>query len=329
MSEVKERILELLKQLEEIYQDVELNGEIIAKGKRDCEARWNLIKDHITRHETILDIGSSLGYFSKKIAQTYPDSLVISFESDPIMCQIQAEMFKAEGIYNVVVCNHRLGKEGIDKWVRCVEFFDTVLLLSVLHHLPANEVVSFYSGLTAMSDELLLELPNPKEAKACGQDTFPELEKIRDIEGIWLGDIPSHLEDLKREVVLHEGFPRRGNLNAFFGVSHPDRHKFEIKDGKLNGKNIIKGVNVWNLLHFNIVWPLPNWWITQAINAYGCLDWKSDVRPWNLLRTATSLVAIDFITKFPEGDQAEYTDEDDLKLIELFTKMKPIKWEDL
>src|SRR3990167_3535562 len=131
---------DLIYQLEEVYQDIELNGEIVAKGLRDCEERWNIIKDRIGPHDVVLDLGSSLGYYSKKIAQTYPDCLVISFESDPIMCQIQAKMFQEEGIYNVVVCNYRLGKDDLIKWSRCVEMFDVVLVLAVLHHFPSDDV---------------------------------------------------------------------------------------------------------------------------------------------------------------------------------------------
>ena len=322
---MKDKILELVKQLPEIYQDVELNGEIIAKGLRNCEERWNLIKDHINPHDVVLDLGSSLGYYSKKIAQRYPDSLVISFESDPIMCEIQAKMFQEEGIYNVVLCNYRLGKYDFVKWLSHVEIFDKVLALAVLHHYLKEDVSDIIEALLVMGD-LIIETPPIAEVEACGGDAKEAVSnKLSELEGEWLGDVRSHLGDYRREIHLYKYYERtRSNLDAFFGVSHPDRHRFEIKEGKINGKNIIKGINVWNLLHFNIVWPLPNWWKIQAKAAYECLEFKSDVRPWNLLVTSTGLKAIDFTTKFPEGDQAEYDPSDLNYLDEVFTEMKAL-----
>lgn len=321
---VEDSILELAQQLPEIYQDIELEGKLLVKGKRDCQARWDLIKDSIKPHDVVLDLGSSLGYYSKKIAQTYPDSLVISFESDPIMCQIQAEMFKAEGIYNVVVCNYRLGKEDLIKWLNHVEIFDKVLAFAVLHHYPKEDVSSVIDSLLKLGD-LIVETPPKNEDEACGGEAKQAvLDRLDELEGEWLGDVPSHLGDYQREIHFYEGSKeKRSNLDAFFGVSHPDRHKFQIYHKTINGKQIIKGVNVWNLLHFNIVWPYPNWWKVQARKAYESLEWKSDVKPWNLLVSSNGLRAIDYLTKFPEGDQAEYRPEDLDKLDEIFTSMKP------
>ena len=322
---MKDKILELLKQLPETYQDVELNGEFIAKGKRNCEQRWNLIKDQINPHDVVLDLGSSLGYYSKKIAQTYPDSLVISFESDPIMCQIQTEIFKEEGIYNVVVCNYRLGKDDLVKWLGHVEILDKVLALAVIHHYPKEDVAPMIESLLQLGD-LIIETPGENEIEACGGDSKKEvLDKLDDYEGEWLGDVPSHLGDYTRDIAIYERTgDKRINLDAFFGVSHPDRHKFKVDIGQINGKHIIKGINVWNLLHFNIVWPLPKWWKTQAKAAYECLELKSDVKPWNLLVTSAGLKAIDHTDKFDPDDKASYHLEDLDKLDQVFEEMKPL-----
>lgn len=316
---------DLVDQLDEQYQDIEYQGKFY-KGLRNCEERWNLFKDHIKPHDVVLDLGSSLGYYSKKIAQTYPDSLVISFESDPIMCEIQKQLFEDEGIYNVVVCNYRLGVDDLNKWFRHVELFDTVLALAVLHHYPAEDV-GLVIELLLHSEKLIVE--NGTEEKACGGNAKQRVaETLGTVDGTWLGDVKSHLQG-ERSIVMYPGGVSGTNLDAFFGVSHPDRHRFEVEGGKINGKHIIKGINVWNLLHFNVVWPTPHWWIVQAKAAYEGLSWKSDVRPWNLLITPTGLKAIDFTTHFPQNDQAEFRTKDIEKLSNLFSQMKPIKWEDL
>lgn len=321
---MKDKILELLKQLPEVYQDVELNGEIIAKGKRDCEERWNLIKDHIKPHDVVLDLGSSLGYYSKKIAQTYPDCLVISFESDPIMCEIQSKMFEEEGIYNVIVCNYRLGKEDLIKWAQYVELFDTTLALAVLHHYPKEDLEEIWESLKKLSNLQICELAS--EEQACGGEAKAESRRLvlQEETTSFIGNSKSHMSNVNREFWQTVFSKKRTNLDAFFGVSHSDRHRFEVSNGKINGKYIIKGVNVWNLLHFNIVWPLPKWWVNQAYVAYESLVSKSDVRPWNLLVCSTGLKAIDYTDKFDPEDKASFHLEDLVKLDEIFLKMKPI-----
>lgn len=320
---------DLIDKLPEQYQDIEYQGKFY-KGLRDCEERWNLIKDHIKPHDVVLDLGSSLGYYSKKIAQTYPDSLVVSFESDPVMCEIQKLMYEDEGIYNVVVCNYRLGVEDLSKWSRCVELFDDILVLAVLHHFPADDVELMWDILRSFGSQLIGETTAPDEVGACGGQSKEIVNKLIDGNVHILGETDSHTGNFKRKIWKQENFMHRVDLDAFFGVSHPDRHKFDIfgnligKIGQFPRKHIIKGVNVWNLLHFNIVWPKPHWWIIQARTAYDCLQWKSDVKPWNLLVSSTGLKAIDFTDKFAPEDKASFHLEDMQKMNKIFLEMKPL-----
>ena len=319
---------DLIANLKEHYQDILYQGELY-EGKRKCQDRWDIIKPHIRPHDVVLDIGSSTGYFAIQIARMFPDSLVVSFESSEEDCQVQKKILKDEGIYNVVLCQHRLCPEDLLKWSRHVEIFDVTLLLSVLHHLPEGKVEMGLEAIRDLSKVIICELPNDEEREACGQKALREASRLLGaIDGQWLGSTGSHL-GYERNVEMFLGNNEKKNLDAYFGVDHIDRHKFNVESGKINDKFIIKGVNVWNLLHFNIIWPEPYWWITQAKSAYECLDFKSDVRPWNLLRTANNLVAVDTQTKFPQGDQAEYKEDDIRKLIKLFSQMKPIDWRQL
>lgn len=292
-----------LSHLPEQYQDVEYEGKLY-KGRRDCRGRWEIIKPLIGRHDIVMDLGSSLGYFSKQIALEYPDSLVISFESDPDMIEIQKQLYREKGIYNVVLCQHRLSAQDLVMWMGQVDMFDEILALSVLHHFPSEDVPSVFNALQMMSNKIIGEIPHPKETDACGGNSTHLLHTmIGDKEAV--GKIPSHLSG-EREIWQIKRKSRRENLDAYLGVDHPDRHKFTLEDWQLNGKQIIKGINVWNLLQYNIKWPEPNWWRVQARATYECLESKSDVKPWNLIVTPVGVKAIDFLTKFPEGDQAEY-----------------------
>ena len=322
----------LIKKLPELYQDIEIDGKLVAKGKRDCKKRWDLMKKHIGSHDVVIDLGSAEGYFAHKIAREYPDSLVISFESDPVMCEIQKRIFQKEGIYNVVVCQHRLSHEDLEKWVGYVDCFDVILALSILHHYPAEDVEGVFDCLQKLSPMIIGEAPAEGELEACGGEAKEVVNKIIKQKVEILGEVPSHLGDYKRGVWIKRLWPSIGQkivreeADAYFGVSHGGRHKFElIWDGDwfLNGERIVAGVNVWNLLSFNIIWPDKKWWKAQVSGAYECLEFKSDVRLWNLLMTSTGLKAFDYMTEFPDGDQAEYKKGDLEKLEEKLDESLP------
>ena len=327
-----EELDNLIKALPEVYQDIELNGKLLAEGKRDCHKRWEIIKPHINPHDVILDIGSSHGYYTKKIAREYPDSLVISFESIPEDCAVQKELLRQEGIYNVILCQHRLSAYDLEKWAKHADTFDVSLLLAVLHHFPEGEVGKAFEGFKSLSNRVITEIPAKDEIEACGGTSKEEAFNLE--RGQALGATSSHLGKYRRGIELLETDDSRMNLDAFFGVSHPDRHKFNIATSrrgttKINGNHIIKGVNFWNLLHFNIVWPEYKWWTKQIECAYETIEVKSDVRPWNLLMTSSGVRAIDYRTKFPLGDQAEFRYDDIRKLMRLVYEMKPIDWNKL
>lgn len=73
---------ELLKKIQEEggYQDIIINGEKVADGWRECEERWNMIKDYIVPDYPVLDVGSHYGYFSARCAEQQEDRLVVSVE---------------------------------------------------------------------------------------------------------------------------------------------------------------------------------------------------------------------------------------------------------
>jgi hypothetical protein len=166
-----------------------------------------------------------------------------------------------------------------------------------------------------MSLRTITEVPAPGEAEACGGESKEIARKVVVGRGVFVGYTPSHLGEYNRDTWLHlSGNQPRTDLDAWIGVSHPDRHKFTLErsngglfgDWVLNGKYTIRGVNAWNLMQFNVVWPDAKWWRVQAYAAYSCLDFKSDVRLWNLLVTSTGIKAIDYMTKFPEDSDASY-----------------------
>ena len=315
---------ELIEKLDEVYQDIELHGEVLAKGVRECAARWNCIMPRIGPHDVVMDIGSSTGYFAIKTALTFPDSLVISFESDPASCAVQREILKREGIYNVVLCRHRLTLEDMQKWAKCVEAFDVILALSVMHHFDAYEVNELYSIMRCMAPHVIWEVADPNEELACGTlaarwAAFDKVTIGSERVGVNAATFPSHLGSYERymkDVGLFWG-AERSDLDAYLGVAHDNRNKFDLsyvdRYWRLNGQHMIKGVNLWNLLPFDIQWPHRQWWLDQAGAAYS-LWHKSDIRLWNLLVTSTGLKAIDYQEEVPKDDQRHELASDIVRL---------------
>ena len=319
-------VISKLSALTETYQDASMDGETVASGKRECESRWNMIERFVAGNgKVILDIGSSLGYFPIRIARENPGSIVVSFESDAAHCEVQRMICEKEGLFNMVICQHRLTRDDVERWSGCVECIDVALLMSVLHHYPADDVKAVFSAVSGMAAATITEIPHPEETRVCGMETLPVVSAME--YGRLIGETKSHLEDRMRPMFLHESKARRENLDAYIGVEHEGRHKFEVeKDGRwrINGGPVKPGLNVWNLLHFNIVWPPEDWFSSGAVAAYDKLPYKSDVRPWNLLLTPGGLVAIDYETEFPPGSSAEFHEDDISKLKQCFSGMKPI-----
>lgn len=316
--------------MSERYQDVIVRGEVVEKGVRECASRWNAIKPYVRSHDVVLDVGSAEGYFSLQIARMFPDSLVVSFESEPELCKIQASICKDEGLYNHIVCNHRLSYEDIQKWHSCVECFDLVLALSVLHHYEHGTVSSVYGMLSEMSFLTISEVTAQGEAEACGGDAKEEARHIVSSYGMKIGDAPSHLGDYVRSIYLGRNPVRvRADLDSWIGIPHEGRNKHTLErttldgwhgDWVLNDKHITKGLNAWNILGFNVVWPERKWWVNQAISAYHSLDFKSDARLWNLIVTSSGVKAIDYMTSFPPESEASYHDRDLDNMVETITE---------
>ena len=81
-------------------------------------------------------------------------------------------------------------------------------------------------------------------------------------------------------------------------------HTLDFRDDKGwildNSKKLKVGVNAWNLLHYNIVYPASEWWQRNSVDSYKKLLEKghnvTDVRPWNLIITPSGLeVIVDFL----------------------------------
>jgi len=343
VSEIKERLQPLVEDLPEIYQDIEVKGEVLWKGKRECETRWEAIEPEIRPGMVILDLGSSTGYFTVRIAKKFPSCLVVSVESGTAEAEVQREILWAEGLTNVVLLNKRLDVQDLRELNRTVEGIDLVLALSVLHHFPEGTILEALKILSLLSPNMIADVPGREEIEACGQGTIEKLDPFDEALEWFYPDIrvldtfPSHLGNYERKLYLGSGICNRTGLLAYWDSPNTNKlHRISKIGGEWNidnKKGYISGVNVWTLLHLNPIWPEPAWWQKQARIAWqGLIDageFVSDVRAWNMLFTSAGLCAIDFSSRFVKGDWAEYREGDIDKLVEIFVSMKPVDWNTL
>jgi SAM-dependent methyltransferase len=146
-------------------------------GVRTCNARWELMYDLLEKHVapdgTVVDVGSAQGWFPITIAQTWPDSFVISVEEDLDAASLQRELIAANGLANVRLLNDRWDGVSLHPFGVGV---DVTLMLSVLHWMD-DPAVAFKSALT-MSECVIVESPDPGDEGACGQSKLSEIGEI-------------------------------------------------------------------------------------------------------------------------------------------------------
>lgn len=310
---------ELIKNLQEQYQDIEYNG-VTYKGKRNCTGRWDIIKNHIPTG-VIYDLGSSQGYYTQKIAED-KKRVIVSFEREPASVEIQKLLFK--DMHHVAICQGEFTEDDFAKLLLVPEQVDCVVALSILHHFPdPTKMVAILSQLTPC---LIAEIPPTHEKNAIGEETRSILNKellelhFASVEEI--GTAKSHMDNVERPIYKCTN-PHiiRKSLFPYIGCWDTKRaiHTLEYNYiWTLGGKSIIDAVNVQTLLQFNVQYPNQDWFKDEARGAYADIEHKTDVRVWNLLFTAYGLIAIDYSE---EGEHLTHTEKDFEVMDILFEKI--------
>ncbi|MCT2536294.1 class I SAM-dependent methyltransferase [Aquibacillus koreensis] len=116
-----------------MYQDIWVKGQMVKKGQRECEDRYNHIKHELLKYNsnktfTVLDIGANSGYFSFRIAEDF-NAEVTMIESNKEIKKIE----KQNQRNNVKLINQKVTVEEL-KHIIQTEQFDVILALSILHH---------------------------------------------------------------------------------------------------------------------------------------------------------------------------------------------------
>jgi hypothetical protein len=311
----------------EIYQDIVVDGVTIKEGVKDCEIRYQNIKnilDQYKRPFTVLDIGASEGYFSLRIAREYPQSTCVMIEGDktlllPQICQLN------KSLNNVVVLQKFVTPEDLKKLGEC-EHFDLVLAFNVVHQIKGawKEAID---GVLSLGDHVLLETPPPGCRTSANAETLPLIEEYLSQNkcGRIIGQVPRYgrpglpspeqkysnvyLFEMHKNVLLK---PTWGSPNIRFYPINSNFNEKTLYKARIN--KIIgwqKGINLWTFKHMHGVYPLKNTIHREIKRLSGFTHY--DFLPWNMIVQGNHLELIDW----EEPNAPEYVNNYDACIAQL------------
>lgn len=145
------------------YQDIWLGGQLILKGLRECESRYESIDEVCRQYQrpiTVLDIGADMGYFSLRLAEKFLGTYVM-IEADSETLNTLCLLCQCHGAPHLILLSKCMTLEDLHKLAE-KEHFDVVLAMSIIHHFkePAQEVLK---ALISLGTHLIFEPPSEQE----------------------------------------------------------------------------------------------------------------------------------------------------------------------
>jgi len=274
-----------LAKLPEVYQTIRV-GDRVIPGLRDCETRLAVLRGDGIHGEVVLEVGSSLGFFSRGLAD---DNLVVSVEQSAECVAVQLEALRVEPRQMLLV-RGSLTRTWVEAVTKTCTVFDSVLLLSVLHHMPRGDVQSIFRACKALARKVYTEIAEDGESNACG----PDSRSVYLPRGEVLYRERTHLGGL-RDIAVHRGSTSRKVTRSYVGSPYRGELSLEF-DGEWRfekqgvSRPYAPGVLLWDIrLLGPIVWPL------DLVDQFDALLDPSmrDVMPWNLIYTREGLQFID------------------------------------
>jgi len=313
-QEGEKKIEKLIAQLPEVYQSIYIEGELITEGVRKNDAeRLQVIQNYIEPGQTILDVGSNVGFFTISLAKLFPDNVFISVEKQYSYAILQAELLAREKLENVILINSEVTVDWLKKAVEACTYFDVTLLLSVLHHMKDAE--EFLSAINKISKSLIIEMPHPDESRVCGKDVLKNqltVEKLSVVKPDFRKldyEANTHCDANLKRAFYYADSPDYERKSIFPYIGYPLCPREYLIKSTNKGVTIHKshlGQDVRCIAGFllsdvvqigKILYPeLPG--LKKQVEAeFDRLDRENnvaDIRPWNLLFTAKGLKFIDF-----------------------------------
>jgi len=279
------------------YQDIIINNKV-KKGQRDCAPRWevikNALKERYDRPISVLDIGANFGYFSFRIQEEFPGSVVTLIESKHAKRLIK--LCQETDAEDTIVLDELINTEQLNTLAGC-EHFDVVLGLNVLHHI--GDVEKSFDALERLGDTLIVETPNPQDDGACGQKNLDYLyEKVMSEYNI-IGEFKRHTSNVDSPIGIKD--VKKTTLNKRYWDSKPYKNnitiestgntkKFHHKE-KNETRDWIHGINLRTYQYLNGQYPSRKTLAKNIKNINSTLH--EDLNPWNLILKGSEIVPID------------------------------------
>ncbi len=160
--------------LPELYQDVIIQGEVVKKGVRECNDRYEAIREVL---ETLpksfksLDIGASQGYFSFRMADEFVARCTMIEDGYPISNFVwnTAELLKYLceqncHLKNLSFLQTQIFSDGLIQLGQ-QEDFDLVMAFAVIHHMKRNPLedhevyLEVIDSILSLAPVVLIENP--------------------------------------------------------------------------------------------------------------------------------------------------------------------------
>ncbi len=342
-----ENINKLINDLPEIYQSIYLHDKLIKEGvrKNDME-RLDVIKSYIKPGQTILDVGSNVGFFTIQLAKAFPENVFVSIEKSQPYAKLQLEILKQEKLKNVILIHSECSIDWLKKASLACTFFDVTLLLSVLHHM--ENASQFLEKVSRISKSLIIEMPNPNESRVCGKDilkTQLHLEQLTQIKPSFKKldyESSTHCDPNLKRAFYYLDSPDYERECLFPYIGYPlSPRKYTLKSiddeltlykSHLKQKlKLIPGILLYDISQIGILlFPEREQLqhqINQEFEVLDKIDNVADISPWNILFSAKGLKFIDYKYTSDLASSLRYSKERDKTLIsnyleEIFIQIK-------
>jgi hypothetical protein len=175
------------------YQD-SWNGGLVAKGVRDCESRYQIVKSFCHKLPkpifTVCDIGANMNYFGIRLTEDF-NCKVMSFEFH----QFETREPLVKKNKDIMFLKRKLSLTDLELLNAC-SHFDLVLALSVLHHLPGDSS-QWIDQFSRLGDNVIMEFAGEDSDRTSIRKNYkiPETSTV-------LGYGDSHLKQFKRPIIL-------------------------------------------------------------------------------------------------------------------------------
>jgi 2-polyprenyl-3-methyl-5-hydroxy-6-metoxy-1,4-benzoquinol methylase len=185
-----------------MYQDIWINGKLIKKGERNCEDRYNIIKEFCKNNYeknkfSVCDIGANMCYFGIRLTEDFNNCNIIAYEYNNY--KIREVHIEKNKCMRLSLFNKKINLNDI-KNLNQSSHYNIVLALSVLHHVVGS-IKEWIEELKKLADNIIIELAieDSKRTLKCKDYELPK-------DSIILGYGISHLDkNVLRPIILLKG----------------------------------------------------------------------------------------------------------------------------